>query len=84
MTRIIGDTTSGLTVDQAKNLDIDYLPQIVFFDDVSYRDDIEIDCQTYVRKLQASKVLPKTAAPPPALYTSIFENLRKNNEDDKE
>lgn len=80
MTRIIGDTSSGLSVEQAKNLDIDYLPQFVFFDDIAYRDDFEIDSETYVKKLQASKVLPKTSAPPPDLYASIFEKMRENNE----
>ncbi len=80
MTIIIGDTTSGLTVEEAKAYSIEYLPQIVIFGDVSYRDDIEIDTDTYVRKLKSAKSLPKTAAPPPALYHPIFEKMRENND----
>lgn len=81
MTRIIGDTTSGLTPEQAKEIGIDYIPQIVIFGDKSYRDDYEIDPVTFVKMLEASKELPKTAAPPPSLYTPIFEKLRENKED---
>ncbi len=81
MTRIIGDTTSGLTLEQAKAIGIDLIPQIVIFEEKSYRDDTELDSETFITMLKASATLPKTAAPPPVLYTPIFEELQKKGED---
>ena len=80
MTRIIGDTTSGLTLEQAQKLGIEFIPQIVIFEEKSYRDDTEIDSETFIKMLKKSLVLPKTAAPPPVLYTPIFKDLQKKGE----
>ncbi len=52
MTRIIGDTTSGITLKQANELGIDRAPQIVIFGDQSYRDDTEIDGATFIQNLK--------------------------------
>ncbi len=74
MVKIVGDTTSCIPPDQARQLGIDFIPQIIQFgDQESYRDDYEIDGPTFVKKLQSALTLPKTSAPPPALYTPIFE-----------
>ena len=67
MIRVIGDTTCGITLQQAKDLGIEFIPQLIVFGDTTYRDDTEIDSETFVRKLKESSELPKTAAPPPAL-----------------
>lgn len=80
MIRIIGDTTSGLTLDQAKQMGIEFIPQIIVFGDTSYRDDTEIDSETFVKKLMESEELPKTAAPPPALYTPIYQDMREKGD----
>ena len=80
MIRIIGDTTSGLTLQQAQELGIEYIPQLVVFGEETYRDDTEIDSDTFVKKLSESKELPKTAAPPPALYTPIFQDMREKGD----
>lgn len=80
MIRIIGDTTSGLTLAQAQEMGIEFIPQIIVFGDKSYRDDIEIDSATFVKKLKESTELPKTAAPPPALYTTIYEDMMKKGD----
>lgn len=75
MVRIFGDTTSGLTLDQAKEIGIEYIPQLVIFGEETYRDDTEMDSDTFVRKLKESANLPKTAAPPPSLYTPIYQDM---------
>ncbi len=73
MIRIITDTTSGLPRHIAQELGIPFLPQIIVFGEQSFRDDTEIDTPTFLQKLRASTQLPKTAAPPPALYTPIYQ-----------
>ncbi|HHY88146.1 MAG TPA: DegV family protein [Chloroflexi bacterium] len=75
MVKIIADTLSGLPVALAHKLGIPYMPQIVIFGNESYRDDTEIDSKTFLARLRASSALPKTAAPPPSLYTPVYEQL---------
>lgn len=72
MIRIISDTTSCIPVEEARQLGIGYVPQIIVFGEESYRDDSEMDARTFVKRLPNSPVLPKTAAPPPALYHPIY------------
>jgi DegV family protein with EDD domain len=75
MVKIIADTTSSIPVAEGIRLGIPLLPQIIIFGDESYRDDNELDTGTFLSKLRASSVLPKTAAPPPALYTPIYQQF---------
>ncbi|MBA3073632.1 MAG: DegV family protein, partial [Anaerolineae bacterium] len=55
-------------------------PQIIIFGEKSYRDDTEISTVEFLDKLRKSTSLPKTAAPPPALYTPIYEEIVKNGD----
>lgn len=80
MIKIIADTTSTISPADARRLGIYYLPQIIVFDDKSYRDDNEITTKEFLTKLSTSPNLPKTAAPPPALYGPIFEEITKNKD----
>lgn len=75
MIKIVTDTTAGLPRSLTDQYDIPVLPQIVIFGEETYRDDTEMDTQMFLKKLRASPTLPKTAAPPPALYHPIFERL---------
>jgi DegV family protein with EDD domain len=81
MVKIIADTTSGLPREMFKTLGIHLIPQIVCFGEESFRDDTELDTATFLKKLKASKELPKTAAPPPQLYHPLFEQAIKDKED---
>jgi DegV family protein with EDD domain len=81
MVRIVADTTAGLPREVFKTLGIPLIPQIVCFGEESYRDDTEMDTATFLKKLKASKVLPKTAAPPPQLYHPIFDRANRDGEE---
>jgi DegV family protein with EDD domain len=72
MIKIIADTTCGLPLPELAELEMDVIPQIIIFDEKAYRDDTEIDTPTFLAKLKEAKDLPKTAAPPPALYEPLF------------
>jgi DegV family protein with EDD domain len=78
MVTIIGDTTSSIPLSLAKEIGLPLLPQIIIFGDESYRDDSEIDIQSFINKLKESACLPITAPPPPELYKPIFQLSRKN------
>lgn len=75
MIKIIADTLSCISPAEAKALGIYYLPQIVVFGENSYRDDTEMDPISFLKRLKTSPVMPKTAAPPPALYEPIYREL---------
>ena len=81
MTKILTDTTSGLSLAEAEELGIYLVPQIVNFGEESYRDDTELDTVTFLQKLRAAQELPKTAAPPPALYDPFFSEIAQTGED---
>lgn len=81
MVKIVADTTSGLPRPLLKELGIALIPQIVVFGEESYRDDSELDTAQFLQKLKAARELPKTAAPPPQLYTPIFEEAGRRNEE---
>lgn len=75
MIKIIADTTCGLPLDTLKQAGIETLPQIITFGTETFRDDTEMDTNSFLEKLHASKNLPGTAAPPPALYAPIYERI---------
>ncbi len=81
MIKIIADTTCGIPLPDLLALGIEVLPQIVTFENESYRDDTEIDTATFLEKLRTSKELPKTAAPPHSLYQVVYQKtLDEGNE----
>ena len=75
MIKIIADTTCRLPLDDIKNVGIETRPQFITFGTETSRDDTEINTEGFLEKLRASKTLPGTAAPPPALYTPIYEAI---------
>jgi len=81
MVRIISDTLSSIPVEEAKQMKLPFLPQIVIFGEESYMDDSEIDSETFIERLKKSPVLPKTAAPYPHLYQPILEELVKTGDE---
>ena len=80
MTVVVADTTCGLPRNLLKERGISLIPQIVTFGEESYHDDIDLDTATFLSKLKAASVLPKTSAPEPSLYYPVFAEARKRGE----
>lgn len=80
MTHLIADTLSCLSVEDATALGLAYLPQIIIFGDESYRDDTEMDSDTFIERLKKSSTLPKTSAPYPSLYDPHLKELTQKDE----
>lgn len=80
MVQIIADTTCGLPRDLLKTRGIPLIPQVVMFGEESFHDDNEIDTAGFLRRLKASPVLPKTAAPEPTLYYPFFKAAQQKGE----
>jgi len=75
MVKIVADTISCLSVQEAAARGIYYIPQIVVIGEETYRDDTEMNSLEFLRRQKTSPVLPKTAAPPPALYQPVYQQL---------
>lgn len=75
MTKIITDTTSCFSSELANKYDIPVIPQIINFGEESFYEGTQLDNATFMQKLNLAKELPKTAAPPPELFSLEFQRL---------
>ncbi|GCE04178.1 DegV family protein [Dictyobacter aurantiacus] len=73
--RIVTDSTADISPETADALGITIVPLTVFFDEEAYQDNIDLDNATFYQKLQASKVLPRTSQPSPALFQEAYTRL---------
>ena len=80
MTRIVADTTCGLDMDLARQLNIPMISQIINFDEESFREGVDIDHATFMSRLLAGRALPKTAAPYPGDFIEAFTELTRGGE----
>jgi DegV family protein with EDD domain len=80
MVQIITDTTSCLPTDFAQRYHIPVIPQIINFGSETFFEGIELDNAGFMERLRKSVELPKTAAPPPELFSEEFQRLAALNE----
>lgn len=80
MTRIITDTTCGLTFEMTRSLGIPMISQIINFGADSYREGPEIDYATFMQRLRADREIPKTAAPYPGDFIEVFQKIAAEGE----
>lgn len=73
MTRVVADTTCGLPPDIYRRLNIPMIPQVINFGADSYREGVDIDAAGFMARLRSGKDLPKTAAPYPGDFISVFK-----------
>ncbi|GLV57471.1 DegV domain-containing protein [Dictyobacter sp. S3.2.2.5] len=73
--RIVTDSTADISPETADALGITIVPLTVFFDEEAYQDNVDLDNATFYQKLQASKVLPRTSQPSPALFQEAYTRL---------
>src|SRR5205814_2684129 len=79
--RLVTDSTADIPRDQAQAAGITVVPLTVFFGDEAYLDGVELDNASFYRKLQASKVLPRTSQPSPAAFQQAFLRLIEEGAD---
>jgi DegV family protein with EDD domain len=75
MVAIVTDTTAALPPEIVERYKVPIIPQIINIGNESYREGIDIDTETFVRRLRTERVLPKTAAPPPHFFSELFQRL---------
>lgn len=80
MTRVVADTTSGLTFEDCRRLGIPLIPQIINFGTQSFREGIDLDHAGFMSRLLQGKEIPKTAAPYPSDFMDAFNDCSKGGE----
>ncbi|HLY32399.1 MAG TPA: DegV family protein, partial [Ktedonobacterales bacterium] len=75
--RVTVDSTADIPPTRARELNITVVPLTVLFGDEAYRDGVDLDGETFYRKLTTSPVTPTTTAPPPALFEDTYRQMVK-------
>lgn len=73
MIRIITDSLCDLTMEHAKELNIDILPLTVRFGETDYKCGIELTNEEFYEKLENSSDAPSTAAVNPYEFEEVFQ-----------
>jgi len=80
MVKIITDTTACLPRSVQIEFDIPIIPQMIHFGESSYTEGLDIDTFSFMDKLRSADELPKTSAPPPEMFSTIFAAHQDQNE----
>ena len=71
--KVVTDSGSDITQEEAKKLGITVVPVYLRFGDEVYRDGVDIDSDEFYRKLMTNPVHPSTAAPSPGDFAKVYE-----------
>lgn len=73
---IVTDSTSDLTCDMIKGLDLEIIPLKIKLDgDTYYKDGVDMTKGEFWRRLLKDGVIPKTSQPSPAEFKELYEKL---------
>jgi DegV family protein with EDD domain len=75
--KIITDSTSDISLDQAKKMGITIVPLKVIFGDKEYKEGIEITMDGFYEKLVTAEKLPTTSQPSPDDFLGYFQQAKE-------
>jgi DegV family protein with EDD domain len=78
--RVVTDSTADIPAEMAARLGITIIPSYVVFGSETYRDGVELTRQQFYQKLAETSVIPKTAAPAPAIYEEAYRKLAEETD----
>lgn len=76
MIRIVTDTASDITVEQAADMNIDLIPLEIAFEDGPCPQNTESDFSLFYQRLEKCSKLPITSRPSPEAYLKIFQEAK--------
>ena len=74
--RIITDSTSDISRDEASKLNIDIVPLKVNIDGNCYTEGIDLSNEEFYKKLETADKLPTTSTPAPDDFLAYFEEAK--------
>jgi DegV family protein with EDD domain len=75
--KVVTDSCSDITQEEAKKLGITVVPAYIHFGDEVYRDGVDIDYDQFYHKLVTNHVHPSTAAASPGDFAKAYEEIAK-------
>jgi len=78
--KIVTDSTSDISSELARTLDVTVVPAYVKFGDEVYRDGVDISGDGFYQKLATSFVYPVTSPPTPADFFKVYSDCSKDSE----
>ena len=79
--KIITDSTSDITADLAKKLDVTVIPLTVLFGRQSFLDRVEMTTDEFYRRLSQESIFPTTTQPTPAAFADIYGKILASGDD---
>ena len=71
--RIVTDSASDISLEEAKDLGIEIVPLSVRFGEAEYTDLVDLSVSDFYQKMSESELLPSTAAPSPGAFEAAFK-----------
>jgi len=81
MLRIVTDTASDITIEQAKEMNIDVVSLDITFEDGPAPQRTEEDFRRFYERLEACEKLPVTSRTPPEEYLKIFQEAKAQGDE---
>lgn len=72
---IVTDSSSSLPIELIAELDIRIIPLWLIWDDLCYRDGVDIDPHTFYQKLRTTESLPSSTQPSAVEFKEFFQGL---------
>ena len=79
--RIITDSPSDISINEAKELNLGIVPLKITFDEKSYVEGVDISVEEFYKKLDTSENLPTTSTPSPEDYLTHFNQAKEAGDD---
>ena len=79
-TRVVADSSCGISIEEAKKIDLEILPLVINFGKESYRDGTEMNNEQFFKKLETSADFPTTSQPPFEELVQLCKQAKANQE----
>ena len=76
MIKIITDSASDISIEEAKKLDIEIIPMKINIDGIEYLDGVNITNLDFFKKLENCKAIPKTSQITPNEFINAFNKYK--------
>ncbi|WP_307891796.1 DegV family protein [Bacillus swezeyi] len=73
--KIITDSTADLGEETLRKYNISVLPLSIAIDGIVYRDQLDIQSDEFIEKMESAKELPKSSQPPLGAFIELYEKL---------
>lgn len=79
--RIVTDSASDISLEEAEDLGIEIVPLSVRFGEAEYTDLVDLSVSDFYQKMAESDLLPSTAAPSPGAFEAAFKRCAEAGAD---